>query len=117
MRGEGLIAACYINYCLNWRGDNQCRFCNFEYTQRPEKETHISRQEIERIGETVAAGLEEFGDFHLGWMGGVVYGRQDTELSIALIESIRRHTGLEKVKGSVAHPAAPKDEKQLECID
>jgi len=65
------------------------------------------------MGEVSAVALEEGVEFHSVITGGGLLHEKDLEFNVKILESIRRHTGLEKVLGPMAHPFPPKDLKGI----
>lgn len=117
LRGDDGLCFGWTNFCLTWVDDNQCRYCNFNYTHKEDKGASVfSMQRAEQVGEVAAAAWEEGIAYHVLITSGSMPKDRDVEANITLLESIRRHTGLKRVPGCNAHPGAPLDLSNIERL-
>lgn len=89
----GLIIFSY--YCRNWEEGLQCRFCNSNTTQQAYADAIVTAKRAEHYGEAAAVVLEEKPYYHFIIAGGTLPGKGVTENCLSILNSIRRHSGLE----------------------
>lgn len=110
----GLIC-CFSNYCFNWEGGLQCRFCNINATREAHKDSILAAKKIEQVGEVAAAALEELPEVHFLFTGGFLPGGKVAENIVRIMESIRSHSGREKVT-VCANISAPADLTDIDRV-
>ena len=115
LRGDCCLAVCHSLYCVNWEDDLQCRFCNMNAAHQGNADGLPMFKKAEQVGEVAAAVYQEGIDFHLVLSGGSLSGTKVADQAHMLIESIRHHTGLEKIPGC-ADVAPSRDLQDVERI-
>lgn len=122
LQGDCCFTVCFTNYCINWQGGNQCRYCNLNAAQKDEvnKGKVLLSKRPEQVGEAAAERMreaEEKGiDFHGILVAGTLPGTKASEATIKLLDAMRRHTGKEAFEGFLINIAAPLDLSELDHI-
>ena len=98
--GEDCLFFCYQNYCSHFGRHKQCLFCNLVATSDTYNSV-LKRKDIEAIGEVAAAAWQEGMVKHVLLTGGCFSSEKEVDLVSRIVESIRRHVGLEEVPGTI----------------
>jgi hypothetical protein len=106
---DGHIFVVYSNECSYKEKDEDCLFCNINFT----KDTYAEKEGIVwkkpfQIGETVAAAYKEGSANHVTISGGIIPERRELEYYLDVADAIKEYTGLEDFNGT-ATVAAPLD--------
>lgn len=104
--GSDCLFFCFQNYCSNFKDNQQCAFCNLVSTSKTYNSV-LRKKDIDDIGEVAAAAWAEGNLNHIMMTGGCYISGKEVEVVSQIIESIRQHTGLEKVPG-IVNPAPAK---------
>lgn len=113
--GRCCLICCFSNYCFNWEGGLECRFCNINATRQAHRDSILAAKRIEQVGEVTAAALEEIPQLHLIFTGGFLPGGKVADTMVRLMESLRSHSGREKVV-VCANISAPADLTDIERV-
>lgn len=105
--GQDCFFVCYNNYCAHFRLNKQCLFCNLVDTMKTYHSV-LGRKIARQIGEVAAAAFSEGDCRHILMTGGCFGDEREVEIVCAILGSIRKHTGLERIPGTVL-PSPPKD--------
>lgn len=106
--GEDCLFFCYQNYCSHFGRHKQCLFCNLVATSNT-YDSVLKRKDIEAIGEVAAAAWREGMVNHLLLTGGCFSDEKEIDLVSRIVESIRRHTGMTRVPGTILPSPAKGD--------
>ena len=110
--GEDCLFFCYQNYCSHFSQNEQCLFCNLVSTSKTYNSV-LKKKDIEDIGEVARAAFMESNVNHVLLTGGCFNHQKENELVSEILESIRKHTGLTRIPGTILpSPAKSKDEIQ-----
>ncbi len=108
--GEDCLFFCYQNYCSHFSRNEQCLFCNLVETSTTYNQV-LKKKETEDIGEVARAAFSEGTVKHILLTGGCFNHQKEIELVSGIVESIREHTGLNRVPGTILpSPAKTMDE-------
>lgn len=108
--GEDCLFFCYQNYCSHFSKDEECLFCNLVSTSKTYNSV-LKKKETEDIGEVARAAFAEGEVKHILLTGGCFSHEKEIDLVGKIIGSIRRHTGLSRVPGTILpSPARNSDE-------
>ena len=105
--GEDCLFFCYQNYCRHFSQNEQCLFCNLVATSRTYNSV-LKKKDTEDIGEVAQAALSEGTVNHVLLTGGCFNHQKEIELVSDIIKSIRKHTGLDRIPGTIL-PSPPKN--------
>jgi biotin synthase-like enzyme len=98
--GADCLFFCYQNYCSHFSTGSQCLFCNLVSTSRT-YDSVLRKKDTEDIGEVAAAAFAEGQVKHVLLTGGCFSHQKEITLVSDIVESIRRHTGLDRVPGTI----------------
>ncbi len=108
--GKDCLFFCYQNYCSHFSKEEQCLFCNLVSTSQTYNSV-LRKKDTEEIGEVAQAAFSEGGVKHVLLTGGCFSHQKEIQLVKNILESIRRHTGFDRVPGTILpSPAKGEDE-------
>jgi len=108
--GEDCLFFCYQNYCSHFSEKEECLFCNLVSTSKT-YDSVLKKKDAEDIGEVAKAAFREGKVKHVLLTGGCFNHEKEIELVGEILKSIRRHTDLDRVPGTVLpSPAKSSDE-------
>jgi len=108
--GKDCLFFCYQNYCSHFSKGEECLFCNLVSTSTT-YDSVLKKKDTVDIGEVARAAFSEGQVKHVLLTGGCFNHQKEVELVGDILRSIRQHTGLERVPGTVLpSPAKGKDE-------
>lgn len=100
IRGKHGLMVCQPLVCANWVDGGQCRFCNMNTVQECDNKA-VLKKKAEDVGEVAAEMLKEGIDWHIVISAGQPpKGRTWFEDHVEILESIKKHTGLEMIPGT-----------------
>ena len=106
--GEDCLFFCYQNYCSHFGKHKQCLFCNLVATSNT-YDSVLKKKDIEAIGEVAAAAWNEGMVNHVLLTGGCFNYEKEVDLVSRIIESMRSHTGFDRIPGTILPSPARKD--------
>ena len=109
--GKDCLFFCYQNYCSHFSKGEECLFCNLISTSRT-YDSVLKKKETDDIGEVAQAAFSEGEVKHVLLTGGCFNHQKEIELVADVLKSIREHTGLERVPGTIL-PSPAKDKDDL----
>jgi len=109
--GEDCLFFCYQNYCSFFSKHEQCLFCNLVSTSDT-YDSVLKKKDTEDIGEVTKAAFSEGNVKHVLLTGGCFNHQKEIELVADILKSIRQHTGLERVPGTIL-PSPAKGVEEL----
>ncbi len=109
--GRDCLFFCYQNYCSHFSRREECLFCNLVSTSRT-YDSVLRKKETDDIGEVAQAAFSEGEVKHVLLTGGCFTHQKEIELVADILKSIREHTGLERVPGTIL-PSPAKDKDDL----
>lgn len=112
--GADSFFLCYNNYCIHWRKDEQCLFCNLVPTSATYRNV-IGRKKLDQISETIAAAFDEGCASHVLMTGGCFPGEKETEIVIQIIEAMKAGLVRDEVPGCLLG-SPPADLSEIERI-
>jgi hypothetical protein len=112
--GADSFFLCYNNYCVHWRDNEQCLFCNLVPTSSTYRNA-IGRKRLDQIAETIRAAFEEGSAAHVLMTGGCFPGEKETDIVVQIIEAMKKGLGKDHVPGCLL-PSPPPDLSDLERI-
>ena len=106
--GKDNLFFCYQNYCSHFSTNKQCAFCNLVSTSKTYGSV-LKKKDREEIGEVAGAAFAEGLVHHISLTGGGFQAEKEVEVISGILESIRGHTGLDRVpeSSSPRPPRAP----------
>lgn len=108
--GEDCLFFCYQNYCSHFSNSEQCLFCNLVSTSETYNSV-LKKKDTQDIGEVARAAFMEGNVKHVLLTGGCFNHQKEIQMVSNIVESIRDHTGLDRVPGTILpSPARTKDE-------
>lgn len=108
--GKDCLFFCYQNYCSHFAKGEECLFCNLVSTSNT-YDSVLKKKETDAIGEVARVAFSEGEVKHVLLTGGCFNHQKEVELVTEILKSIRRHTGLDRVPGTVLpSPAKTKDD-------
>ncbi len=108
--GEDCLFFCYQNYCSYFPKHEQCLFCNLVATTQT-YDSVLKQKDSEEMGEVAAAAFDEGTMKHILLTGGCFNHQKEIEVVAAIMKSVREHTGLDRVPGTILpSPARTMDE-------
>lgn len=110
--GADCLFFCYQNYCSHFLKDKQCLFCNLVATSKTYNSV-LKKKDIDNIGEVTKAAFSEGDVKHVLLTGGCFNHQQEIELVSSIVRSIRKHTGLKRVPGTIL-PSPAKNLNEIE---
>lgn len=109
--GEDCLFFCYQNYCSFFSKHEECLFCNLVSTSST-YDSVLKKKDTEDIGEVARAAFSEGAVKHVLLTGGCFNHQKEIELVSSILKSIREHTGLERVPGTIL-PSPAKGEDDI----
>jgi hypothetical protein len=110
--GEDCMFFCYQNYCSHFSKDEQCLFCNLVSTSQTYNSV-LKRKDTDDMGEVAAAAFAEGMVKHVLLTGGCFNHQKEIELVASIVKSLREHTGLDRITGTILpSPAKGTDDAQ-----
>lgn len=106
--GEDCLFFCYQNYCSHFGKHKQCLFCNLVATSST-YDSVLKKKDIEAIGEVAAAAFGEGMVNHVLLTGGCFNHEREVDLVARIIDSIRSHTGFDRIPGTILPSPATND--------
>ena len=107
--GKDCLFFCYQNYCSHFSSNKQCSFCNLVTTSKV-YDSVIKKKGINAIGEVAKAAWSEGNVNHILLTGGCFSHEKEVSLISEIIDSIKKHTGFEKVPGVILPSPAKGDD-------
>lgn len=107
--GKDCLFFCYQNYCSHFSSNKQCSFCNLVTTSNV-YDSVIKKKDINEIGEVAKAAWSEGNVNHILLTGGCFSHEKEVSLISEIIESIKNHTGFERVPGVILPSPAKGDD-------
>ncbi len=98
--GEDCLFFCYQNYCSFFSKHEECLFCNLVSTSKT-YDSVLKKKDTEDIGEVAGAAFSEGMVKHVLLTGGCFNHQKEIELVSDILKSIREHTGLNRVPGTI----------------
>lgn len=109
--GEDCLFFCYQNYCSHFAKGKQCLFCNLVSTLKT-YDSVLKKKDAELIGEVAAAAWEEGIVNHVLLTGGCFAHDREVSVVADVFAAIRRHTGFDRIPGTILPSPAKGDEIQ-----
>jgi hypothetical protein len=109
--GEDCLFFCYQNYCSFFARHEECLFCNLVATSST-YDSVLKKKDIADIGEVAAAAFAEGMVKHVLLTGGCFSHQREIDMVGRMLKSIRDHTGLDRVPGTIL----PSPAKSLDDI-
>jgi len=108
--GEDCLFFCYQNYCSHFSKDQQCLFCNLVSTSETYHSV-LKKKDRDDIGRVAAAAMKDGVVRHVLLTGGCFHHEKEIQVVSDILKSIRKHTNLDRVPGTVLpSPAKSKEE-------
>jgi hypothetical protein len=107
--GEDCLFFCYQNYCSHFAKHQQCLFCNLVSTSDT-YDSVMKKKETDDIGEVAKAAFSEGKVKHVLLTGGCFSHEREIAVVSDILKSIREHTGLDHVPGTVLPSPAKGDD-------
>ncbi len=98
--GEDCLFFCYQNYCSHFSKGDQCLFCNLVSTSQT-YDSVLKKKDTDEIGEVANAAFAEGMVKHVLLTGGCFNHQKEIQVVSQIVESIRDHTGLDRVPGTI----------------
>ena len=98
--GENCLFFCYQNYCSFFSKHEECLFCNLVSTSQT-YDSVLRKKDTDDIGEVAAAAFAEGMVRHVLLTGGCFNHQKEIEVVSGILKSIRLHTGLDRVPGTI----------------
>jgi len=109
--GEDCLFFCYQNYCSFFSKHKQCLFCNLVSTSDT-YDSVLKKKDAEDIGEVAKAAFSAGTVKHVLLTGGCFNHQREIELVADIMKSIRKHTGFDRVPGTIL-PSPAKGVEEL----
>jgi len=106
--GKDCLFFCYQNYCSHFSNDKQCLFCNLVSTSKTYNSV-LKKKNLHEIGEVAKAAWSEGIVNHILLTGGCFSHEKEVVLVSEIIESIKKHTGFERIPGVILPSPAKED--------
>jgi biotin synthase-related radical SAM superfamily protein len=106
--GEDCLFFCYQNYCSHFSKHKECLFCNLVSTTKTYHSV-LKKKEVDAIGEVANTAWKEGMVKHVLLTGGCFNHEKETELVADIIASIKKHTGFDRVPGTILPSPAKGD--------
>lgn len=106
--GEDCLFFCYQNYCSHFSNNKQCLFCNLVATAKT-YDSVIKKKDVVSIGEVAASAWSEGMVNHILLTGGCFSNEKEVELVSDIIASIKKHTGMDRIPGTILPSPAKGD--------
>ncbi len=107
--GEDCLFYCYNNYCSHFSHNKECLFCNLVSTSKTYNSV-LKKKDYHDIGEVAAAAWAEGMVNHILLTGGCFKGEKEVEIVSAIMASIKKHTGFDRVPGTILPSPARGDD-------
>lgn len=107
--GKDCLFFCYQNYCSHFSSNKQCSFCNLVSTSKV-YDSVLKKKALDDLGEVAKAAWSEGTVKHLLLTGGCFSHQKEVALVSEIIDSIKNHTGFEKVPGVILPSPAKGDD-------
>lgn len=114
--GEDCLFFCYQNYCSYFSKHEECLFCNLVSTSK-KYDTILKKKDIEDIGEVAACAFNEGRVEHVLLTGGCFNHEKEIEVVTSILEEIRKHTGMDRIPGTVLPSPAKTPEEIRKYYD
>ena len=98
--GEDCLFFCYQNYCSFFSKHEQCLFCNLVSTSET-YDSVLRKKDTQDIGEVASAAFAEGNVRHVLLTGGCFNHQKEIDMVSDILDSIKKHTGLNRVPGTV----------------
>jgi biotin synthase-related radical SAM superfamily protein len=98
--GADCLFFCYQNYCSFFPKHDECLFCNLVSTSQT-YDSVLRKKDTADIGEVTQAAFAEGTVKHVLLTGGCFNHQQEITLVSDILKSIREHTGLDRVPGTI----------------
>lgn len=109
--GKDCLFFCYQNYCSYFAKDEECLFCNLVSTLKT-YDSVLKKKDINDMGEVAKAAFSEGSVKHVLLTGGCFSHQKEIELVSDILKSIRKHTGLNRIPGTIL-PSPVKGEDEI----
>jgi biotin synthase-like enzyme len=106
--GEDCLFICYQNYCSHFSNNKQCQFCNLVATSNTYN-TVLKKKDFDSIGEVTASAWSEGIVNHILLTGGCFSSETEVEIVTNIINSIKKHTGMNRIPGTILPSPAKGD--------
>jgi hypothetical protein len=107
--GEDCLFFCYQNHCSHFAQGRQCLFCNLVSTSRTYGSV-LKKKDAEWIGEVAGAAWGEGIVNHVLLTGGCFAHEKEVSVVQGILESIRKHRGVDRIPGTVLPSPAKGDD-------
>jgi len=107
--GEDCLFFCYQNYCSHFSHHKECMFCNLVSASQT-YDSVLKKKDTQEIGEVAQAAWQEGTVKHVLLTGGCMAGQKEVELVSDILSSIRRHTGMDRIPGTILPSPARGDD-------
>jgi len=107
--GADCLFFCYQNYCSFFSKHEQCLFCNLVSTSQTYNSV-LKKKDTEDIGEVAGVAFAEGMVKHVLLTGGCFNHEKEIEMVSDIIKSIREHTGLDRIPGTILPSPAKGDD-------
>ncbi len=107
--GEDCLFFCYQNYCSHFAQQQQCLFCNLVSTSHT-YDSVLKKKDIADIGEVAQAAWQEGMVKHVLLTGGCMPHQKEVQIVTDIFQSIREHTGLDRIPGTILPSPAQGDD-------
>jgi hypothetical protein len=98
--GEDCLFFCYQNYCSFFSKHEQCLFCNLVSTSST-YDSVLKKKDTQDIGQVAKTAFAEGTVKHVLLTGGCFNHQKEIELVSDVLKSIREHTRMERVPGTI----------------
>jgi len=109
--GGDCLFFCYQNYCSHFSKKEECLFCNLVSTSKT-YDSVFKKKDTDEIGEVARAAFSEGPVKHVLLTGGCFNHEKEIELVEDILKSIRKHTGRDRVPGTIL-PSPPKTKEDI----
>jgi len=110
--GEDCLFFCYQNYCSHFRHHKECSFGNLVSASQTYNSV-LKKKDAQEIGEVAQGAWQEGMVNHVLLTGGCMAGQKEVKLVSEILSSIRQHTGLDRIPGTILpSPANEEDIKR-----
>jgi len=98
--GEDCLFFCYQNYCSHFSRGEECLFCNLVSTSTT-YDSVLKKKSTEDIGDVAKVAFSEGNVKHVLLTGGCINHQKEIELVGEILKSIRKHTGFDRIPGTI----------------
>jgi hypothetical protein len=106
--GKDCLFFCYQNYCSHFAKNQQCAFCNLVSTSSVYDSVMRKKDPVD-VGEVVKTAWAEGDVNHVNLTGGCITPKREVAIVSEILASIREHTGLDTVPGTLLPSPAKGD--------